>query len=138
MLEKFYDENDELIALVIGSHYEKDGVEFFTPGSFSQQLGHMRHQKGKVIQPHIHNRVNREVHLTQEVLIVRKGRVQVDLYDTKRAFIASTVLEAGDVILLASGGHGFTMLEPTEMIEVKQGPYLGDRDKTLFSPSADD
>ncbi|MGD0170542.1 MAG: hypothetical protein ABSB81_00215 [Halobacteriota archaeon] len=137
MLEKFYDENDELIALVIGSRYGKDGVEFFTPGNFSQQLGYMYHQKGTVIPPHIHNRVNREVQLTQEVLLVRKGRVKVDLYDSKRTFIANTVLEAGDVILLASGGHGFTMLEPTEMIEVKQGPYVGDNDKTRFTPSTD-
>ncbi|MGZ4853386.1 MAG: hypothetical protein ACXV3D_09420 [Halobacteriota archaeon] len=138
MTEKFFDENHELIALVISSRYEKEGVEFFTPGNFSQQLGYMSHQKGKVIPPHVHNRVNREVHLTQEVLFVRKGRVKVDFYDNTRTFIASTVLEAGDVILLASGGHGFTMLEPTEMIEVKQGPYLGDRDKTLFSPSGGD
>jgi len=135
MLRRFYDENDELIALVIGSRFEKDGVEFFTPGDFSQQVGYMRHQTGTVIPPHVHNRVNREVHLTQEVLFVRKGRVQVDLYNAKHAFLASTVLEAGDVILLASGGHGFTMLEPTEMIEVKQGPYLGDQDKTRFFPA---
>ncbi len=94
----------------------------------------MHHQKGKVIPPHIHNRVERAVHLTQEVLFVRKGRVKVDLYNKKQAFLSSTVLEAGDVILLASGGHGLTMLEPTEMIEVKQGPYLGNRDKIVFSP----
>ena len=135
MLEKFYDENNELIAIVIGSGFEKDGIEFFTPGHFSQQLGYMRHKKGEVIPPHIHNIVDREVQLTQEVLFVRKGKVKVDFYNNKRTFTASTVLEAGDVILLASGGHGFTMLEPTEMIEVKQGPYLGDRDKTRFSPS---
>jgi mannose-6-phosphate isomerase-like protein (cupin superfamily) len=138
MLERFYDENEELIAIVIGSRFEKDGVEFFTPGSFSQQLGYMHHQKGKVIPPHIHNRVNRDIHLTQEVLFVRKGRVKVDFYNNKQTFISSTILEAGDVILLASGGHGFTMLEPTEMIEVKQGPYLGDRDKKLFSPFSED
>jgi hypothetical protein len=34
--------------------------------------------------------------------------------------------------LLASGGHGFKVLEPLEMIEVKQGPYSGDHDKTRF------
>ena len=137
MVKKFYDENGELIALVIGSHYEKDGIEFFTPDDFSQQVAYMRHQKGTVIAPHVHNRVDRTVHLTQEVLFVRKGRVNVDLYSTARRFIASAVLEAGDVILLASGGHGFTMLEPTDMIEVKQGPYLGDQDKTRFTPSDD-
>jgi len=135
---RFHDENGELIALVIGSRFEKDGIEFFTPGSFSQQLGYMYHPKGMIIPPHIHNRVDREVQLTQEVLFVRKGRVKVDLFNKKQKFITSVTLESSDVILLASGGHGFTMLEPTEMIEVKQGPYLGDRDKTRFSPSNDD
>jgi mannose-6-phosphate isomerase-like protein (cupin superfamily) len=137
-VRQFHDENGELIALVIGSRFEKDGIEFFTPGDFSQQLGYMYHDKGVTIPPHIHNRVDREVKLTQEVLFVRKGRVKVDLFDKKQKFLISVTLESGDVILLASGGHGFTMLEPTEMIEVKQGPYLGDRDKTRFSPSNDD
>ena len=137
MLKKFYDENGELIALIIGSRFEKDGIEFFTPGDFSQQVGYMHHEKGTVIPPHVHNRVERAVHLTQEVLFVRKGMVSVDLYSTAQRFIASAVLKTGDVILLASGGHGFTMLERTEMIEVKQGPYLGDEDKTRFAPSND-
>ena len=135
MLNKFYDENDELIALIIGSRFEKDGIEFFTPDDFSQQVAYMRRQKGTVIAPHKHNRVDRTVHLTQEVLFVRKGRVRVDFYSTARTFIASAELKTGDVILLASGGHGFTMLEQTEMIEVKQGPYVGDGDKTRFAPS---
>ena len=135
MLNKFYDENDELIALIIDSHFEKDGIEFFTPGDFSKQVGYMHHEKGTVIPPNVHNRVERAVNLTQEVLFVRKGRVRVDLYSIARRFIGSAVLETGDVILLASGGHGFTMLEPTEMIEVKQGPYVGDADKTRLAHS---
>lgn len=137
MVKKFYDENAELVALIIDSRFEKDGIEFFTPGDFSQQVGYMRHQKGTIIQPHVHNRVDRTVRLTQEVLFVRKGMVRVDLYSTARKFIGSAILETGDVILLASGGHGFTMLEPTDMIEVKQGPFLGDQDKTRFTPSGD-
>jgi hypothetical protein len=41
------------------------------------------------------------------------------------------VLNSGDTILLASGGHGFEMLEDTEMLEIKQGPYSGvTNDKT--------
>ena len=116
MIKRFYDENGELIALIIGSRFEKDGIEFFTPDDFSQQVAYMHHQKGTVILPHVHNRIDRKVHLTQEVLFVRKGSVRVDLYSAARTFIASAELEIGDVILLASGGHGFTMLEPTEMI----------------------
>ncbi len=136
MLKKFYDdENGQLIALVVYSRFEKNGVEFFTPYEFSQQLGYLRLPKGNVIAPHMHNRVDHKTVMTQEVLFIRKGRVKVDLFTTRQTFLASTELEAGDVILLASGGHSLTILEPTEIFEVKQGPYLGDRDKMLFSVS---
>ena len=92
----------------------------------------MRHPAGKLIDPHVHNQVTRSVHYTQEVLFLRSGKMRVDLYDTLRNYVESRVLGPGDVILLATGGHGFQMLEETEMIEVKQGPYVGDQDKTRF------
>ncbi len=87
-----------------------------------------------VIAPHVYNPVPREVHDTKEVLFIRSGRLRVDFYSEAQEYLESTVLEAGDVILLARGGHGFEMLEPTEIIEVKQGPYAGDQDKTCFEP----
>ena len=89
---------------------------------------------GYVIPPHVHNPVAREVQYTKEVLLIRSGRVRVDFYSDGREYLHSRVLQAGDLILLAFGGHGFEMLEPTEMIEVKQGPYCGDQDKTRFEP----
>ena len=61
--------NNELLAIIINNHYCKDGISFFTPGEFSQQLAYMKHQKGKVIEPHVHNLVKREVHYTKEVLL---------------------------------------------------------------------
>lgn len=121
-----------LFAIVVRANHHKEGIDFFTPNDFSQQLAYMNRPAGYTIQPHIHNKVQREVHLTQEVLFIRKGALQVDFYDEERVFIFSVVLRAGDVILLATGGHGFKMLEDTEMIEVKQGPYAGDADKTRF------
>jgi mannose-6-phosphate isomerase-like protein (cupin superfamily) len=123
---------DKMIALVIPANFEKDGLEFFTPNHFSQQLAYMKHPKGKEIEPHVHNLVLREVHFTQEVLIIKSGKVRVDLYTNEKDYLESIVLQGGDVILLASGGHGFEMIEQTEMIEVKQGPYAGDDDKTRF------
>ena len=48
------------------------------------------------------------------------------------SFLESRILNQGDVVLLAYGGHGFEMLEDSEMIEVKQGPYAGDMDKVRF------
>ena len=81
--------------------------------------------------------MERKVHLTQEVLYIKSGKVRVDFYDDDQHYLESRVVERGDVILLASGGHGFQMLEDSEMIEVKQGPYCGDEDKVRFS-SIDD
>ncbi len=126
--------HDQELAVIIRASFHKDGIEFFTPGSYSQQIGYMNRPAGYVIPPHVHNPVTREVQFTKEVLFVKSGRVRVDFYSDAQEYLESTVLEKGDVILLSVGGHGFTMLEPTEMIEVKQGPYAGDHDKTRFSP----
>jgi hypothetical protein len=126
------------LALIIRRDFHCDGIEFFTPGSYSQQVGYMNRPAGYIIPPHVHNPVARGVQYTKEVLLIRSGRVRVDFYSDAREYLQSRVLQAGDVILLAFGGHGFEMLEPTEMIEVKQGPYCGDQDKTRFEPVASD
>jgi mannose-6-phosphate isomerase-like protein (cupin superfamily) len=133
MIERIENESTTL-AIIIRAQFQKDGIEFFTPDDYSQQLAYMNRPKGYRIQPHVHNEVRRDVVMTQEVLFIRSGRVMVDFYDQERAHVCDVVLETGDVILLAAGGHGFTMLEPSEMIEVKQGPYAGDMDKTRFEP----
>jgi mannose-6-phosphate isomerase-like protein (cupin superfamily) len=125
---------DRLLALILRAGHRADGIEFFTPDDFSQQLGYMNRAKGYVIPPHVHNPVSREVQFTKEVLFIKSGKVRVDFYDDEQNYLESRILGTGDVILLAFGGHGFEMLEQTEMIEVKQGPYAGDADKTRFAP----
>ena len=122
----------EPIALIIRADFDAEGLHFFTPDSFSQQVAYMRHPKDKVITPHVHNLVARQVLYTQEVLWVRKGKVEVNLYTSRKSFLTSRVLGAGDLILLCGGGHSFKMLEETSMIEIKQGPYSGDNDKIRF------
>ena len=122
----------ELLAMIIRRQFARPGINFFTPSDLSQQLAFMCHPAGKVIQPHVHNSVPREVVYTQEVLFLRQGRLRVDFYDQDQTYLYSRVLEGGDVILLVKGGHGFEVLEEIEMFEVKQGPYAGDRDKTRF------
>ena len=126
--------NNQLLAIIISNRYSEPGIHFFTPDDFSQQLAFMKHPVGKIIQPHVHNPVQREVHFTKEVLFIRKGKLRVDFYTDQQNYIESHILETGDVILLSEGGHGFEILEETEMIEVKQGPYAGEKDKTRFEP----
>lgn len=122
----------EPIALVIRANYNEPGIHFFTPDNFSQQVAVMRHPEGKKLDPHVHNLVSRQVLYTQEVLIVRKGKLKVTLFNSRRKRICSIELIDGDLILLCGGGHSFEMLEETTMIEIKQGPYAGDNDKTRF------
>ena len=131
-LEYIYN-GDELYCVIIRDNFCSDSISFFTPDNFSQQLGYLPHKKGKIIKPHYHKQNKREVLYTQEVLIIRKGRVKVNLYDLKYEYIRSEVLNSGDVILLCGGGHGFEMLDDVVMIEIKQGPYNGEsNDKERF------
>jgi len=120
-----------IIAIVIKSDYKSDNISFLTPRDLSQQLGYLPHKKGDVITAHFHKRVPRKVIFTLETIIIKKGKVLVNLYTRSKKYISSVELQTGDVILLCSGGHGFNILEDTEMIEIKQGPYL-DIDKERF------
>ena len=126
--------NGDLLAIIIKDSFSKQGISFFTPEDLSQQLAYMKHPSGTMIKPHVHNPVRREVHYTQEVLIIKRGILRVDFYDDKKTYFESHILEKGDVILLIKGGHGFEVIEEVEMVEVKQGPYAGDNDKTRFDP----
>lgn len=119
-------------AIIVRSGFNPDGIQFVTPDDYSQQLGYMRRPAGYVIQPHLHLQVERKASFTQEVLYVRKGRVRVDFYRDDESYVESREIAMGDVILLSTGGHGFEMIEESEMIEVKQGPYMDD--KRRFTP----
>ncbi len=137
MIEKITD-NENILAIIIRSNFQKEGLHFFTPNNFSQQLAYMHHPKGKTIDAHCHTALPRNVEFTQEVLVIRKGVLRVDFYRSDKSYLESRILRDGDIILLAHGGHGFEVLEELEMIEVKQGPYCGDHEKTRFPSIAKD
>ncbi len=124
---------ERTLAMLLRTEYRAEGIQFFTPDDFTQQLAYMNRPQGYVIAPHVHNPVPREVQFTKEVLFIKSGKVRVDFYDENQNYLESRVLHQGDVILLAYGGHGFEMLEASEIVEVKQGPYAGGADKTRFA-----
>ncbi len=132
MLE-FIEDKGQLIAIFISNEYksEKD-LDFLTEDSNSLQLAFMNHSSGTIIQSHYHNNIERCIPKTQEVLVIKSGKIRVDLYDDNQALFESKVLTGGDIMMFCSGGHGFEILEDVEMFEVKNGPYLGDIDKTKF------
>ena len=122
----------KLLGLLVSHRFREEGLHFLTSEHLSQQLAYMRYPGGKVITPHIHLPTERSLQDTQEVLVIKRGKVRVDFYDDGQNYLESHLLEAGDVILLAGGGHGFEVLEEAEMIEVKQGPYMGEGEKIRF------
>jgi hypothetical protein len=71
------------------------------------------------------------------VLLVRKGRCEVDIYDHAKELVATRELREGDILLLIDGGHGFRMLEETVFVEIKQGPYVGLNEKERFQRACD-
>lgn len=130
MFEKI-EHNGQLMAFIIYSQYSNEGVTFFTDKKCPQQLGFMKHKKGKQIEAHYHNRIYRQIDTTMETLFIRKGKMRVDFYTDTECF-DSKILNSGDVIMLYGYGHGFEMIEDTEFYEIKQGPYDPETDKTLL------
>ena len=90
MIKKITHKN-QVLALIIPAQFKKNGIEFFTPDDFSQQLAYMNHPTGKIIEPHVHNEIIREVNYTQEVLFIKKGKLRVDFYDQEQVYLKSDV-----------------------------------------------
>ncbi len=121
-----------LLALIIRGGQPEGGVKFFTPDDYALQMGKHNHPKGKMIKPHRHMPVKVErTGPLQEVLYIEEGRVKIDFYSHEDKPMESKVLNKGDMILLMEGGHGFEFLEPTKMIEIKQGPYIPESKQPL-------
>lgn len=128
---EFYGPKAKPNAIVIRGSAKAEGIEFYSPQDFPQQIGLMSRPKGYLVPGHVHNEVPRQIVLTQEVLMIRSGRCEVTLLNPNSEQIRIELMK-GDVILLASGGHSIRMLDDTEILEVKQGPYLGPDDKTFL------
>ena len=133
MIEKV-EHQERLVALIIRQDYHGDAMKFFTAPESSLQLSYISHPQGHEIKAHIHNEIPRTVVQTQEVLFVKKGKVKIDFFSMAMEYLESKTLTPGDIVLMAGQGHGLTMLEPTEMVLVKTGPYLGEKDKERFVP----
>ena len=133
-IEIVYD-NDLPVAYFIRADWSSGTTKFITPESDSMQLGMIVYGAGKSIVPHRHLLVSRTIQQTSECVIVRKGRCYVDIYNTDRLVIDTKEMCEGDMVLLVGGAHGFRMLEDTSLLEIKQGPYVGEMDKERFCSS---
>jgi hypothetical protein len=120
------------LAYIIRSQLNPTQTTFLTPPEFKQQVGFVVYPAGGEIQRHVHCPLERHLVGTSEVLIVRRGRCEIDIYNDDRQLVAVRELHQGDIMLMVGGGHGFRMLEDTVFLEVKQGPYTGLEEKERF------
>jgi hypothetical protein len=123
---------DVVLCHIIRSRGFADATVFYTPPESNLQVGDVVHRQGHEILRHVHAPVARRPMPKAEVLLVRRGRCEIDVYDRSRQLVATRELLGGDIAVLLDGGHGFRMLEDTILFEVKEGPYLGAGDKEPF------
>lgn len=117
-------------GIVLAKHITDDdwesGLKFYSQDADFIQVGSWGYDKGKQLLAHIHNEVERKVLWTQEVLYIRKGKIKAEIYDNNEQKIDELVAIAGDIVILLQGGHGYHILEDgTQVLEIKNGPYVG-------------
>lgn len=121
-----------VLCLIIRAGFRPGTTTFLTPPDYKQQVGFVVYPEGGEIARHVHRPLERHLVGTSEVLLVKEGRCLLDVYDDERNLVATRELATGDLMLMVGGGHGFRMLEPTVLLEVKQGPYTGLDEKERF------
>jgi hypothetical protein len=126
------DGGEGLLAFVIPSGHDPNiphSVQFFTDPSDPQQVALIRYPVGHSVAAHVHREHERRVTRTVEVLAVRRGAMFLRVYTSRGRLASELVLLPGDVAVLLAGGHGLTALADLELLEVKNGPYAGSREK---------
>jgi len=124
--------NGQPLCYIVRTGLNPEQTTFLTPPEFKQQVGYIVYPAGGEIARHVHRPLERHLVGTSEVLMVKKGRCLIDVYNDDHELVATRELHPGDVMLMVGGGHGFRMLEDTVLLEIKQGPYTGVEEKERF------
>lgn len=120
------------LAYVVRAQFTPTATTFITPTELEQQVGFVVYPRGSEIHRHIHLGLDRMTTGAAEVILVRRGACEVQIYSPEREQVGTRSLKTGDLMMMVSGGHGFRMTEDTVLLEIKQGPYVGRVEKELF------
>ena len=113
-------------AEIIRSNVRVEKTRFFSPAESSFQFGLLAHEAGYKEPAHYHQEFERTVKDLQQMFIVQRGVVAVQLFDDEGKLLKEVVLNPGDAIVLIHGAHAIRVIEDMQCISVKQGPFLGD------------
>jgi hypothetical protein len=112
-------------AEIIWADTRVEKTTFFSPPESSFQFGLLAHPKGFVEAPHYHKPVTRTITDLQQMLVVQRGSLALELYSDAGDRLREIVLRPGDAIVLIHGVHALRALEDYQCISVKQGPFMG-------------
>jgi oxalate decarboxylase/phosphoglucose isomerase-like protein (cupin superfamily) len=126
--------NGEVIFRKINTSSLPNGLTFFSSENEFLQIGSWRYPEGQSLQRHFHNRFDRIINRTHEIIIVLSGSVEISVYSLNLEFLKKINLISGEIGVVMNCGHGYKILEPeTRVIEIKNGPYAGpDKDRERF------
>lgn len=120
-------------AEIMWANTSVEETTFFSPAESSFQFGLLAHQAGFVEPPHYHKPFTREINDLQQMFVVQRGVVAVQLFSDSGDLLREVVLRPGDAVVLVHGAHAIRVIEDMQCISVKQGPFLGSElDKVLL------
>ena len=129
---EFIQVEEKLLCIIVKAPTNLDKTTFVTPENLNLQVGFVVYKAGEKVPRHYHKEIERAVSNTSEVISVRLGSCNVQIYDDSQNLVADRRLDVGDIVIFVGGGHGFRMNKDTVLSEVKQGPYIGIDEKTNF------
>jgi len=131
-MKEIKDNNGNLLAIFISYKSIKKEKDFVTDSSLDFQLASFNLKKDTVVEKHYHPSQDRSIKTTSEVIVVLKGKIQVDIYDEGLKLIENQLVSKGETMAMFAGGHGITVIEDCKLIETKQGPFDEETDKIRF------
>jgi hypothetical protein len=127
----------EIIAYVFRKKLKANGTKFLTPDETTLQVGLLEHPSGAEIKAHLHPRKKKQdITISEEFLFVEKGQIMVRLFSEDWKPVKKVILSKGDSILMLKGGHGVKVLKKCRVVEVKQGPFLGNKTTKVYKDSS--
>lgn len=119
-------------AEIIWADTRVEKTTFFSPAESSFQFGLLAHKAGFEEAPHFHKTVSKTIDDLQQMFLVQRGIVMVELYSDDGELLREIEMKAGDAIVLIHGVHAIRVVEDMQCISVKQGPYLGEENDKVF------
>ena len=123
-MQEFYSKNI-LIGIKVSSF--SSGTYPITNSNEAIQVITLKHPMGTEVKIHGHRPEKRVTTALQECLIVKSGKIQIDLYGHDNKLVGKTILNAGELFILLNGIWAVHFLEDSEVIEAKNGPYKDDK-----------